>query len=252
MSKPTLVLVHGSWHCPEHFGPLVADLENRGYKCIGVALPSTQAPEKSAATLIDDTAAVRNTVLHELDLGNNVVAIAHSYGGCPTNNSLHGLSAKDRAAAGFSTSVLAMAFIAAIPIPKGVSFLNYMLGGKPGPIHDLRTPDFAWVGEPGPEHWFYNDLPTAEAKKWSDLLRQQSWGAYTEDTTYAAYKDIPCSYLYCTKDNAIPLEGQKALVAARVADGAQFGYTETVEASHSPFLSMPERTSEFIRQVAGG
>jgi len=118
------------------------------------------------------------------------------------------------------------------------------------PIHDLRTPDFAWVGDPGPGHYFYNDLSTEDAKKWSDLLRPQSWPAYTGSTTYAAYMDIKSGYLLCTQDNAFPYEPQKGLVNAATDAGAQFVLLETVDASHSPFLSMPERTSSFIKKVA--
>ena len=64
--------------------------------------------------------------------------------------------------------------------------------------------------------------------------------------------DIPSSYLFCTKDQAFPYEVQKALVGAATEAGAKFGYTETIDAGHSPFLSMVGRTSEYIRRVAGG
>ena len=146
MSKLALVLVHGSWHCPEHFGPLVEVLEGHGYKCVTVALPSTQSPELPPATLEDDTAAVRYAVMSELDQGNNVVVVAHSYGGTPANNALKDLDSKSRSSAGASTSVLALAFLCAIPYPANVSFVKG-LGGKPAAIHDLRTEDFAWVGK---------------------------------------------------------------------------------------------------------
>jgi len=249
MSKPTLVLVHGSFHTPEHFGPLIADLNKHNYKCIAVRLPTAHSPKDPPPTLTDDTAVVRKAVVDELDQGRNVVVIAHSYGGVVTNNSLRGLCTKDRIAEGHSTSVLAIAFLCAILIPQGKS-LTGTEGGKRSAMHDMREPNFSWVTNPG--HYFYNDLPTVEAKKWSDLLQPQSWLAYTEETTYAACMDIPSSYLYCTKDQTLVYDRQKVMVEAASARGAQIVYTETVESSHSPFLSMPERTSEFIRKVAGG
>jgi len=178
------------------------------------------------------------------------VVVAHSYGGGPTNNALFGLDAKSRSAAGASTSVRAIAFICSIPLPSGVSFLS-ALGGRPMAIHDLRTENFAWVGEPGPQHYFYNDLPAEEAKKWADLLRQQSWLACTEDTTYAAYMDIPCGYLYCTLDQAFSYHAQQGLVGAAKEAGARFEIEQTLESSHSPFLSKVEETSAYIRRVAG-
>ncbi|KAK3048183.1 hypothetical protein LTR09_010522 [Extremus antarcticus] len=62
MSLPTIVLVHGSWHSPEHFGPLINNLQSHGYKCVPVALPSTQSPDLPPSTLGDDTTAIRDTV----------------------------------------------------------------------------------------------------------------------------------------------------------------------------------------------
>ncbi|KAK5164023.1 uncharacterized protein LTR77_010114 [Saxophila tyrrhenica] len=251
MPQPTLVLVHGSWHSPEHFGPLIENLQSHGYRCVPVSLPSTQSPDLPPATLADDTAAVRDAVLTELDQENDdVVVVAHSYGGGPTNNALYGLDANSRSATGASAAVRAIVFLCSIPLPKGVSFLTG-LGGKPSGIHDLRTGGFAWVGKPGPQHYFYNDLPDEEAKKWSDLLRPQSWPAYVDDTTYAAYMDIHSAYLYCTLDQAFPLQAQQGLVAAAKEAGAKFDYEETLEASHSPFLSKVEETGAFIRRVAG-
>jgi len=61
--------------------------------------------------LADDTAAVRDAVVPELDQGNNVVVVAHSYGGTPVNNALEGLNTKSRSSNGSSTSVLALAFL---------------------------------------------------------------------------------------------------------------------------------------------
>ena len=249
MSKPTLVLVHGSWHCPQHWDPLIKVLEEQGYKCATVGLPSTQSPDLPPANLTDDTTAVRKAVLVELER-NNVVVVAHSFGGCPTNNALEDLDHASRTRDGASTAVLAIAFIASIPLPQGLSFLQ-ILGGKPGAIHDLRTEDFAWVGSPGPEHYFYNDMPPEEVKQAVDLLRPQSWLAYKEATTYAAYMDIPSAYLYCTRDQAFVPEGQKGLIGAAKEAGAKFFHEETFDVSHSPFLSKTKETADYVRRVAG-
>lgn len=250
-SNPSLVLVHGSWHRPEHFEPLVKVLSGHGYKCVPVNLPSMQSPSvQPPASLADDTRAVRDVVTAELDGGHNVVVIAHSYGGGPTNNALQGLNAQARKSAGANTAVLAIVFLCSIPLPAGTSFLQ-ALGGKPQRLHDRsKDPELAYVGEPGPGYYFYNDLSAADVEKYSAMLRPQSWRAYEDETTYAAYMDIPSWYLHCTKDQAFPFGAQQALVGATVEAGAQIG-TETVEAAHSPFISMPEETAAFIMKAAG-
>ncbi|KAK4499938.1 hypothetical protein PRZ48_008124 [Zasmidium cellare] len=250
MSKPTLVLVHGSWHSPEHFGPLIEDLTTHGYKCVPVSLPSTQSPDEPPANLTDDTLAVRSTVEVEL-AKNNVIVIAHSYGGTPTNNALKDLSTASRHAAGHKTSVLSLIFLAAIILPPDTTFLA-ALGGHPHPIHELRTPDFAWVGPPGPEHYFYNEMPPEEATKWAGKLRVQSWRAYTEATTYAAYREIECFYLRTRRDRAIPFEMQGGLLEGVEKDGGRVRW-EAVDADHTPFIGKSlGATSEFVRRVAEG
>ena len=67
--------------------------------------------------------------------------------------------------------------------------------------------------------------------------------------TYAAWRDVPSTYLYCLQDAAIPIEIQKAMVEG-TASGTGIK-TETVDASHSPFLSKPDEVTAAIRRAAG-
>jgi hypothetical protein len=82
------------------------------------------------------------------------------------------------------------------------------------------------------------------------MLRPQSWRAYLDPTEHAAYLDIPSGYLYCTLDQAMLPEYQTGIVGAAKAAGAKIVWEETLEASHSPFLSKIEETSAFIREIA--
>lgn len=67
--------------------------------------------------------------------------------------------------------------------------------------------------------------------------------------TYAAWKDVPSAYLYCTRDQAIPFAVQKLMVEQT---GKGYGIrTEILDASHSPFISKPEETALAIRRAAG-
>ena len=249
MAKPVLVCVHGAYHSPKHFDPLRGSLEKSGYRCVLVSLPSTQSIDLPPATLADDTAAVRNAVIAELDQGNNVTVVAHSYGGCPANNALEGLDSVSRATRGASTAVLSIAFLCAIPQPAGSTFANAMDPEK-GAFERIGERFIKVREEPGPIFSFFNDLPESEAKRWSDILRPMSWDALHGETSYAAYMDIPSFYLLCTQDNTLPFQVQQGLVQAAVATGAKIE-TETVNSGHSPFLSKVEETSAFVRKVAG-
>jgi pimeloyl-ACP methyl ester carboxylesterase len=247
---PTLVLVHGAWHSPKHFGPLVKILASHGYKSIAVDCPSTNDTQ-TLSTFEDDCEAVRAAVLDELDTA-DVLVVAHSFGGAVTNSALQNLSSAARSASGHVTSALGIAYLCAAVLPAGTAFLE-PFGGKPLPIHDLSANDgLVRVGPPGPEHYFYNDLSSSEVAHWASLLRPQSWIAVTNAVgTAEAYMEIPAHYLFCTKDQAIPIEGQKVMVAQAEARSGRKFRTEELDCSHSPFLSVQERTAGFVRRSAG-
>ncbi|KAK3617316.1 hypothetical protein LTR22_026779 [Elasticomyces elasticus] len=249
MAQPTLVLVHGSWHCPEHFELLIPALSHHGYKIATASLPSTQSMDLPPRDLFDDTAAVRDAVLTELSRGNDVVVVAHSYGGCVTNNALEGLNRRARTAAGHKSAVTAIVFLCAAPLPAGTTFLA-ALGGKPHPVHDFsKSKDFVEVGPPGPGYYFYNDLTPEASEKYSAMLRPQAWVVSGQTTKYTAYVDIPSWYLFTEKDQVLPPPAQRGIVQAAESQGVKLK-TASLESSHSPFLSMPEETTDFIVQAA--
>jgi pimeloyl-ACP methyl ester carboxylesterase len=225
-------------------------LESHGYKVVNVNCPSTNDTQ-TLSTFDDDCEAVRAAVLHELDTA-DVLMVPHSYGGTVTTNALEGLSSTSRSASGYATSVVGIAYLCAAVLPPGIAFLE-PFGGKALPIHDLSANDgLVRVGPPGPQHYFYNDLSDSEAAHWASLLRPQSWIAVTNCIGKAeAYMEIPVHYLFCTKDQAIPFEGQKAMVAQAEARSGKKFRTEELDCAHSPFLSMLKETVEFVRRSAG-
>jgi pimeloyl-ACP methyl ester carboxylesterase len=77
MSKPTIIFVNGAWHSPEFFSKVISILEDRGYRCVTVTMPGIgQSPP--VKNLDEDIAAVRSTVMNELDNGGDVMIHAHS------------------------------------------------------------------------------------------------------------------------------------------------------------------------------
>lgn len=56
-------------------------------------------------------------------------------------------------------------------------------------------------------------MEAEEARRWSGLLRCQSWEAYCGTTEDAAYLDVgDVFYLRCRRDRALPFEEQGRLV----------------------------------------
>ena len=258
MKNPTIVIVPGAMHCADHYKPLMESLRNNDYKCVVASLPSTQSVDSPPAGLADDTSAVRTVVCKELDNAeNDVLVLAHSYGGVPTNNALQGLDAKTRLANSKTNSVKALAFMCSLPVPIGLTaggFRGAKIGegnrrGKSA-VEMNSTNTFGLPkSSPGAEEALFNDLRPVEAEKWAGLLRPVSIRVMMEETTYAAYVDIPTGYLYCSRDETLPFEAQQYIVAEAKKAGAKIVHEETVDASHSPFLSQIERTSAFIQKL---
>lgn len=119
-------------------------------------------------------------------------------------------------------------------IALGVSVMDVLKKKLPWFI---ITDNGARLSADTPGEMFYNDLSREEAQKWSEALTHHSFRALSSKSTYAAYKDIPTTYIYCTKDNALPIFAQEKMVED-VRDLGVSLDTETLEASHSPFLSM--------------
>ena len=248
--KPTFVNVHGAWHRPVHGEKLAAVMEAHGYRMVSVALPSSVEP---GAEIPDDCQpdvdVIRKAVLEELDNGLDVIVVTHSYGGIPGTSALRGLDAASRKKAGFNTSVAALAGMATFFVPEGCTVLEGQEPNSPS-IADPNIKAALPLKDPGPIHTFYHDLAKDEAERYAAALRPMSLPALMSPNQFAAYEVIPTHYLLCTEDRAILYNGQRRMTQ-RIKNAGSFIRVETVKCGHSPFLSMPERTAEFLRRTAG-
>lgn len=97
------------------------------------------------------------------------------------------------------------------------------------------------------DHVFYNDLPESGMENLISSLKHQSKASFYTPLTYAAYQDVPVSYLLCENDNAIPFHAQQAMVGI----GGPNVVSHVCAGGHLPMLSMPEIVVDVIRRVAG-
>ncbi|THY39384.1 hypothetical protein D6C97_10340 [Aureobasidium pullulans] len=152
MSKPSIVLVPGAWHVPAHFNQVIEKLEDQEYICLGVSLPTnTRNPSVDGRLLgiEDDVAAIRAAVMSQLDTGNDVVVVTHSYSSIPGTAALTGLNLEARKTAGKSNGVV------------GIAIMNNQL--PPQYLLENNTP-LLFAG-PGAINILYNDLDHNEALK---------------------------------------------------------------------------------------
>jgi len=245
-TKPTLVFVQGSWYPVDSWNKLTSLLEARQYKCVCVASPSAQSnPE---ATFYDDVVAVRKAIEAETTQGRDVVVIVHSYGSLPGNSAAKGLTLpKDgasAAASGTSGHVIGFAMLATgFPI-TGVAFLD-RTGGQPPPFWKIES-GFA-VLTADVRELFFHDLPEEEGHHWVSKLGGQSIKSLVEggEHVYASWKEVPCWFLATQDDKALPIEAQRMFVQMAKDEGGDVTIRE-VQSSHSPMLSKPQETADFI------
>jgi len=97
---------------------------------------------------------------------------------------------------------------------------------------------------------FYHDLPKEEGEYWVTRLTKQSLKALMEggEAVYSGWKDVPAWYLATTQDQALPVEAQRFFVQSAKEAGGDVTLRE-VESSHSPMLSKPQETVDFILEA---
>jgi hypothetical protein len=256
MAKPTILFVPGAWHSPTHLQTIRSTIEQHGYETQGVALPSVDPVDAANFTVDQDVEAISTGIQNILSQGKDVVLVTHSYSGVPGQAAAYSFIPKDNHT---GPRLKAIAMMCSFLLPPKTSLLSVMPGGKPAPIHTLSENDtIVTVGDKGPKHYFYDDLSADEASQCTALLKPAAWQSCT--TTPSAqgsgYFGVPTSYLVCEKDNAIPAGLQRMMIAGADQALQDRGSdsrlrVETVDCGHSPFLKMPERTSDFIRRSAG-
>ncbi|KAG4418124.1 hypothetical protein IFR04_008717 [Cadophora malorum] len=235
--QPTILFVPGAWHLPAGFDAVRELLKPLGYPTEAVALPSIGA-EPPTKTLEDDAAVTRAAIEKLADAGKKVVVVTHSYGGVVGSCAVEDLGFATRKAAGKVGGVINFVYLSAFALPKGVSLLD-ALGGNPLPWMKIKgdyvTPDT-------PEDVFYHDMSASEQQKWIAQLKHTSAAVFSGKSTHEPWHHIPCTYIYCEEDKAIPLIVQQGIAGSMGAGITTF----SIKASHSPFLSCPEKLVEGI------
>lgn len=228
-----LVLVHGAFHGPWCFDPLLAPLREQGI--------AVTAPELPLSSLAEDVAAVRcalDRLAAELPDRNPgpVVLLGHSYGGAVVT------------AAGDHPAVARLVLLAALapddgeppnggPVEIAERFLSAL---RDRPDGSLEV-DSARAAE-----LFYPDAPPAASAAAVRRLRPGNTGRPGERIERAAWRLRPSDYVVCAGDPIILPAAQRAL-AART--GAK---VHEIPGDHSPFLARPDALAELLARIAGG
>ena len=219
MPAVEIVLVHGSWHGSWCWPPLRAELDRLGRVTHVVDLPSMTGPEYG----VDADAKVVRELVDSID--GPVLLLGHSYGGEVVSQASVGVG-----------NIARLVYLAAFQLDDGDSPLATV--GRELPADLKMLPPFD-----DPIETFYADVPAELARDAVSRLRPQSAQAARDRQVGAGWRHIPSTYIVCEQDRAVSPTLQEEM--AKRADDVR-----RLNASHSPFLSMPVELAAMLADIA--
>lgn len=229
-TSPTIMLVHGACHGAWCWDRVVPLLEAAGHRVRTPDLPGRGDKgrpgwrwtlEAYAAAIVDEAR----------QAGGPVIAVGHSMGG-PVISAAAEIAPELFARLVYVSAFLpvdgdSLASIAAmdkhsdLPGASRVSWLKGIVTIKPdrlGPVYygDCSEADLDWVRP--------------------RLVAESVRPSVTKVRLTARFQSVPRSYIRCTRDRGLSIQMQDRLIERQPCERVA-----TLDASHSPFLSMPDR-----------
>ncbi|GJM37286.1 MAG: alpha/beta hydrolase [Acidimicrobiales bacterium] len=233
MSAEHVLLVHGAWHGAWCWDRMIEPLGALGLIAHTLDLPGHGESTAPLGDLHGDADAVRGA----LDgIGAPTLLVGHSYGGMVITD------------AGTHDAVTELVYVCAFMPAAGMSLLDE------GPKQELPpdqtvaprapvalTDDGTAIvfGPDGAADVLYNDCDDA-TRQWAvDKLDHQPTASFDQAPRTLAYETKPSTYIVCTDDRTIHPWNQRRMSARATA-------VTDLDASHSPFLSMPRELAACI------
>jgi hypothetical protein len=228
-------------------------MRSHGYNVEAISLASNDPKDPPNTDIDSDVEVITAAIENILSSGNDVVLVTHSYSGYPGQTAAYNFIDRQPG----RPRIVAIAMMCSFLYPAGTKFID-VLGGKPHAIHKVIENETLLDIPDNPKELFYHDVQDAEAVEAIGHLKPASWRTLLKAPTVngSGYWGIPTSYLICESDKAIPAELQRLMLAGNdeemeMRESKMRIRQEAVDASHSPFLSIPDRTADFIRRSAG-
>ncbi|KAI1427749.1 hypothetical protein F5Y12DRAFT_711976 [Xylaria sp. FL1777] len=238
---PTVFFSPGMFHTPWIFDTVRSKLSDRGFATGASNLVSAStAIEAASEGMLSDAKHLRSLLLNLIELGKEVVFVAHSYGGVVVSNAVQGLSVQQRAAEGKQGGIVMIIYLCALVIPAGQNVLSI---ADPASLPWDETGD-GFIVSNNPLHHFYADVEPSLAAKAVDALKPMSSKILTDVATYEPWNQgFNVGYIFTDNDNVLSTDAQKTMFA-QFPDGS---FTATLACGHSPFFNIPDALVDTIQ-----
>lgn len=134
-TKPTILILHGSWHQPAHFELFMEKLEAQGYPCVCPRQPTFNVPTSrmKSISMHQDAEHIRWYLDRLVEVEEKeVMVLCHSYGGIVGTQAVHeSLGCVRRKAEGKKGGVVKMLYMSAFILPPNSSLVDAFGGGLP-------------------------------------------------------------------------------------------------------------------------
>ncbi|CAN9128428.1 unnamed protein product [Alternaria alternata] len=171
--------------------------------------------------MYDDAKYINDFVMKLANDGNEVVVIAHSYGGCAATESLKNVTKKEREQQGKAGGVVRIAYLTAAVPRLGESVGQTLVSGKGAPVD---VDENGWMSQPDPAAVAaicFNNLTLEEGLSYVAKFGKHYSACFGDAITHPGYKDIPVSWLFAAEDLIILPEVQQT--AIDVIEGSWVG-----------------------------
>lgn len=276
------VLVHGAWHGAWSYERVIPHLAALGHAAVARDLPAhginarfpdsffqrpldparfATEPSKVAGTTLDDyIASIEQTISELTGLGHSkVVLVGHSMGGVPIT------AVAERIPEKIAHLVYLTAFMPALGMP-GIAYINApenageLIGpqlmadpAQTGALRmDHRSNDPSYVQNA--KLAFYEDVSDEAYAAIAHLLTPDvPVGPFATPITTSAERwgSVRRHYIKCLQDRAIrPALQQRFIDEANAFVPAKPTRVQTLDSSHSPFMSQPRVLAELLAEIA--
>ncbi|KAF2705646.1 alpha/beta-hydrolase [Pleomassaria siparia CBS 279.74] len=249
-TKPTFVLVPGSFSKPEFYDNIVELIRTKGYEIQVVAIVTVGKKPGMPPSMYDDAAVISEAVTKYADEGKDVVLLAHSYGGIPITESMKDVSKTNREKAGEKGGVVRLGYMTCLVPSVGMS-----AGALIASANAPATENFeGWLHIQSAEvaaAIVFNDLPLEDGVTLANKFSQHSGVSFDNELTYAGYNDVPVSYLFCENDKCVPVEvQQKGIENIEASSGNKVEVTK-ISTDHCPMVGKPDLVVDWIVGLSG-
>jgi pimeloyl-ACP methyl ester carboxylesterase len=247
-SQPVLVFVPGSFAPVKLYSDFAESLTRSDIRFEMIDTPSVGRREGlPPQTMSDDVAAIIKVVTEQLDQGNEVVLMTHSYGGIPGTQSLKDLSRVAREAKGLKGGVDKIIYLTSVVPPVGVA--NLEIFGDNIPDHLTINDDYMKIGAEANAPITFSDLPPERALELSRAMPEHSTPSFREKLTYPGYSDVQVHYVVCEEDKLILSEHQYGMIQFVKAFTGKDVIVHKLQAGHAPTSSQPDNVVKVILDV---